>query len=119
MSSQKHFIQDRTALLLVSVNTFLALSAVVLVALKLNASRGTASYIISYRSSLGIDGYTQGTVWDVGSFIVAAVLALLIGTVLGYRAYPIKRELSLAVLTLTVLLLVLVIIVSYALLLLR
>lgn len=119
MSSTKHFIQDRTALLLVSVNAFLALAAMVLIGLKLDASKGTVNYIVSFRSSLGFDGYTQGTVWDVASFMVAAGLIFLIGLTLSYRTYPIKRELSLAVLTLTVPLLVLVIIVSNALLLLR
>ncbi len=119
MSSTKHFIQDRTALLLVSVNAFLALAAAVLIALKLDASKGTVNYIVSFRSSLGFDGYTQGTVWDMASFVVAAGLILIIGLILSYRTYPIKRELSLAVLTLTIPLLILIILVSNALLLLR
>ncbi|QQS20368.1 hypothetical protein IPL85_02905 [Candidatus Saccharibacteria bacterium] len=119
MSSTKHFIQDRTALLLVSVNAFLTLAAIVLVALKLEASKGTTNYIVSFRSSLGFDGYTQGTGLDVASFMAAAVVLFFIGLILSYRTYPIKRELSLAVLSLTVPLLLLVIIVSNALLLLR
>jgi len=119
MAVGKHFFQDRSALLLVSINVFLALVAIVLIALKMNATKGTVNYVISYRSSLGIDGYTTGTMWDVSSFIVAAVLILSFGMVLGYRVYNIRRELSLAVLALTVPLLVLLIIVSKALLFLR
>lgn len=119
MSAKKTFLQDRSTLLLVSINSFLALAATVLIALKLNASKGTASYIVSYRSSLGIDGYTQGTFWDISSLIVAAWLVLLLGVILSYRTYQIRRELSLAVLSLTMPLLVLLIIVSNALLLLR
>ncbi len=119
MSSQKHFIQDRSALLLVSLNAFLALAAVVLVALKLDSSKGTVNYIVSFRSSLGFDGYTQGTAWDIVSFMVAAVLIFTVGLALAYRTYKIKRELSLGVLALTLPLLVLLIIVSNALLLLR
>lgn len=119
MTGKRHFIQDRTALLLVSANAFLALAAVVLISLKLNASKGTVNYIVSYRSSLGIDSYTQGTFWDIVSFMVAAVLILTLSVVLAYRSYRIKRELSIAVLALTVPLLVLLIIVSNALLILR
>ena len=119
MSSQKHFIQDRLALLLVSLNAFLALAAVVLVALKLDSSKGTVNYIVSFRSSLGFDGYTQGTAWDIVSFMVAAVHIFAVGLALAYRTYKIKRELSLGVLALTLPLLVLLIIVSNALLLLR
>ena len=119
MTGKKHFIQDRSTLLLVSVNAFLTLAAVVLISLKLNASKGTVNYIVSYRASLGIDSYAQGTFWDIMSFIVAAVLILVMGIVLAYRTYHIKRELSVGVLVRTVPLLVLLIIVSNALLILR
>lgn len=119
MTTKRHFIHDRTALLLVSVNAFLALAAVVLISLKLNASKGTVNYIISYRASLGIDSYTQGTFWDIMSFIVAAVLILVLGILLAYRTHRIKRELSLAVLILTLPLLLFLLIVSNALLILR
>ncbi len=119
MTDTKHFIQDRTALLLVSANSFLALAAVVLVLLKVNATKGTVNYIISYRASLGIDGYTQGGVWDIMSFVAAALIFLVIAIFLGYRTYRIRRELSLVILALTLPLLVLLIIVSNALLFLR
>lgn len=119
MTSKRHFIQDRSALLLVSTNAFLALAAATLIALKLNASKGTVNYIVSYRASLGIDSYTQGGVWDIMSFIVAAVLIFVLSILLAYRTYHIKRELSIAILLLTIPLLVLLIIVSNALLILR
>lgn len=119
MTGSKHFIQDRTALLLVSANGFLALAAVVLIGLKLSAAQGTINYIVSYRASLGIDSYSQGTVWDIVSFIAAAVTIFTISLLLGYRTYKINRQLSLTVLVLTLPLLVLLIIVSNALLILR
>ncbi|PID30740.1 hypothetical protein CSA80_04210 [Candidatus Saccharibacteria bacterium] len=119
MSVRKNFIQDRSSLLLVSINAFLMLAAITFVALKLDASKGTSNYIISFRSSLGLNGYTQGTVWDVMGLIAAAVVFFVVGLVLAYRTYPIRRELSLVVLALTMPLLVLLIIVSNALLLLR
>lgn len=119
MAKNQKFIHDRGALLLVSINAFLALVAIVLISLRLNASKGTANYIVTYRGSLGIDSYMQGSATDIASFIVAAVLVLLFAVFIGYRSYPIRRELSLAVLGLSVLLLALIIIVSNALLILR
>lgn len=119
MATGKRFIEDRSALLLVSLDSFLALVACVLILLKINATKGTANYIISYRSSLGIDGYTQGTVWDVASFIAAALLLTVLGFALSYRVYRIRRELSVGLLALTAFLLMLLIVVSNALLMLR
>ena len=117
MAANKHFLQDRTALLMVSGVTFLALAAVVLVALKLGSGQG--SYIVSYRASLGLDRYTTGTATDIAGFMVAAVLMVAVSITLAYRTYRIKRELSLVVLGLTFPLLLFLIVVSSALLVLR
>jgi hypothetical protein len=119
MASTKHFSQDRTALLLISGNSFLLLLAVIPVLLKLNAMRGTVNYIVSYRAVSSIDPYATGTIWDVISFIVAAVVFYAIGMVLGYKVHAVKRELALLVLTLTLPLLGFLIVVSNALLVLR
>lgn len=119
MAAQKHFLQDRTALLLVSGSAFLMLAAVVLILLKLGSGQGTTNYIVSYRASLGIDRYTTGTVSDIVSFIVAAVLIFGVGLTLSYQAYRVKRELALTILALTLPLLLFLIVVSNALLVLR
>ncbi len=92
----------------------MTLTAIVLILLKIG--QGTSNYIVSYRASLGIDRYTTGTVKDILSFIVAAVLIFAVSLVLAYRSYPVKRELSLVVLALTVPLLLFLIVVSNALL---
>ena len=63
--------------------------------------------------------YILGTALDIASFMIAAVLIFAFAVVLGYRTYPIKRELSLVVLSLSSVLLILIIIVSNALLILR
>lgn len=114
MATHKHFLQDRTALLLVSGTAFLTLVAVVLILLKLG--QGSSNYIVSYRASLGIDRYATGTVKDLIAFIIAAVLIFGFSLTLGYKAYPVKRELSLVVLSLTFPLLLFLIVVSNALL---
>lgn len=116
MATPKNFLQDRTALLLTSGNAFLALVATVLVLLKVGSGQGTGSYIVSYRSSLGLDAYRSGTKWDVASFILFGVMVFAIGVLLAYQTYPIKRELALTILGLTVPLLVLLIIVANSLL---
>lgn len=105
--------------MLASLNTFLALAAIVLALLKINATRGTVNYIVSYRAIPGIDRYSVGTIWDVTSFIAAAVVLYAIGVVLAYRVYAVRRELTLLVLALTAPLLVFLIMVSNALLVLR
>lgn len=106
-------------MLLVSGTAFLTLATIVLILLKLGSGQGTSNYIVSYRASLGIDRYTTGTVKDILSFIVAAILIFGLSLTLSYKAYPVKRELSLVVLALTLPLLILLIIVSNALLVLR
>lgn len=119
MASKKHFLQDRTALLLVSGNSFLALAAIVLTALKLSAGRAAGNYIVQCRDCsnvANIDRFTNGTASGIWSFIIFAVMVLVIGLALGYRAYPIKRHLSLVILALTLPLLLLTTIVSNALL---
>lgn len=119
MATNKHFLQDRTALLLVSGISFLTLTAVVLVLLKLGSGQGTSNYIVSYRASLGIDRYTTGTVRDIFSFIIFALLIFSLSIILSYKTYKVKRELSLVVLALTFPLLAFLIVVSNALLVLR
>ena len=119
MATQKHFLQDRTALLLVSGNAFLTLAAVAVVLLKIGTNQGTNNYIVAYRSLLGINAYKTGTVSDIISFIFFALLVFGVSLTLGYRTYPLKRELSLAILALTLPLLLFAIVVVNALLVLR
>lgn len=114
---QKYF-RDHLVLLLLSADTFLAFLASVFVLLRLSAGHGN-SYIVQYRSSLGINAFKTGSVSELLSFIGFALLVLAIHTVLSMRVYHIHRQLAIAVLSLGILLLVLTIIVSNALLVLR
>ncbi len=119
MTANKHFFQDRTTLLLVSIMLFLTLVAVALVLLRLGSAPGTGNYIVAYRASLGIDRYTTGTISDVLSFVVAALLISSVSLTLAYRSYRVRRELSMTVLGLTIGLLLFLIFVSNSLLMLR
>jgi hypothetical protein len=118
MATQKHFLQDRTALLLVSGMAFLTLAAIILILLKIGGGQ-SGDYIVSYRASLGIDRYGTGTFTDILGFMVAAVLIFGFSLALAYKSYPVRRELSLSILALTFPLLLFLIVVSNALLVLR
>jgi len=97
----------------------MTIANIVVVLLKMNATRGTANYITYYRPSLGLDRYATGSAWDILSFVLAALVVGFFGFVLSFRVYGIKRELSLVVLSLSLLLLVLLVVVGNALLVLR
>lgn len=114
MATTKKFFHDRLVLLLLSVNAFLALLAVLSVLLRLQG--GGEGFIVQYRSNLGIRALKEGDVGQILPFIAFALVVLLVHSVLSYRAYPIRRQLSVLVLSLGTLLLSLSIIVSSALL---
>lgn len=118
MATSKKYFHDHFVLLLLSVNAFLAVAASILVLLRLSSSHGN-SYIVQYRPSLGINAYQTGSVLELLSFVVFALLVLTVHTMISLRAYQIHRQLAIAVLSLGILLLILTIIVSNALLVLR
>lgn len=125
MATNKHFLQDRTMLLFVSGETFLMLFSSTVILLRLNASRDKAIFVSQFRSLPNAPDFAaggigvNGTVWDIISFVVAAFVLYVIGMVLAYRVYRIRRELALVVLVLTLVLLAFLIAVSNILLVIR
>ncbi|CAN5186363.1 hypothetical protein BH09PAT3_BH09PAT3_4890 [soil metagenome] len=115
MAAPKKYYQDHLILLLLSTNAFLAFSTIVLVLARLSAGHGS-SYIVQYRSSLGINAFKTGGVSDLLGFILFALLVLVVHTTLSLRTYPVNRHLSIVILSLGILLLLLAIIISNALL---
>ena len=105
-------------LLLLSINTFLALLCSILILLKLDAGQ-SEGYIIQYRANLGLSAFKSGGVSTLISFILFATLVLLFHTLLSMRVYTIRRNFAIAVLGMGLLLLVVATIVSNALLVLR
>jgi hypothetical protein len=118
MATNKKYFQDHFILLLLSTNIFLAFSTVVIMLARLSDGR-TGSVITQYRPTLGIGEYQRGSVTELLSFIVFALLVATVHTVLSQRIYQIHRHLAIVVLGLGILLLLLGIIVSNALLALR
>lgn len=118
MTISKRYLQDRLILLLLSINTFLAVLTSVWVIFKLDPGR-SAGYIVQYRASLGISALKTGSMTDIIAFIGFAILILALHVVLSIKAYPIRREVAVITLVLGVLLLLIDLIVSNALLVLR
>jgi hypothetical protein len=114
MASTKKYFHDRFVLLLLSVNAFLTVLAVLTVLLRLQG--GGEGFIVQYRANLGVSAFQPGDLSGILMFIVFAVVVLVVHSALSYKAYPIQRQLSLLVLALGTLLLGLSIIVSQALL---
>lgn len=118
MATPKKYFHDHLVLLLLSINAFLAIAGSIFILVRLSTSHGTG-YIVQYRSSLGINAFKTGSVVELLSFAVFALLVLVIHTSLSLRVYKIHRQPAIAVLALGILLLVLAIIISNALLTLR
>ena len=118
MATPKKFFHDHWVLLLLSINAFLTLALTVLVLLRLGSSHSTG-YIVQYRPNLGIGAFRTGSVAELFSFIGFGFLVLIIHSVLARRAYHVRRQVSLAILSLGVLLLLFAIIIANALLTLR
>ncbi|MDB5184274.1 MAG: hypothetical protein JWN38_82 [Candidatus Saccharibacteria bacterium] len=118
MATPKKFLNDHVVLLLLSTNAFLTLAGVLLILVRLSSGQ-TTSNIIAYRPSVGIEAFQRGSVLELVSFAGFAILVMVVHTILSMRAYHIRRQLALAILSLGVLLLLLTIIVSNSLLALR
>src|SRR5216117_1722487 len=115
MPITKKYFHDRTILLLLGVNIFLAFLVIVSVLFRLQLGGGTG-FIVQYRANLGIDQYKAGSVANLLSFIGFAMVILGTNVVLSHQTYHIRRQLAILILTLGVLLLLLCVIVSNALL---
>jgi uncharacterized membrane protein YhaH (DUF805 family) len=115
MPLPKKYLHDKLILLLLSGNVFLAFLCTVLVFLRLNIGQGGEGYIVQYRSNLGISAFTNGGAGEIISFALFALLVLAINIALSIRAYHVRRDLSIAVLSAGILVLLLAVIVSNAL----
>ena len=115
MATAKTYFHDHFVLFLLTINTFLAFFAAIVVFLRLSSSHGN-SYIVQYRASLGVSAFKTGSVTTIISFAILALLLLAIDLVLSYKTYSISRHLAVMVLSMGLVLTVLDIIVSNALL---
>ena len=125
MATNKHFFQDRTMLLFVSFETFIVLLSSALILLRLNAARDKVIFVSQFRSLPNAPDFAagglgvNGSVWDIISFVVAAIGIYAFGMILAFRVYRLRSELALTVLVLTLVLLLFLLAVSNILLVIR
>ncbi len=112
------YLHDRLVLLLVSVNTFLAVVASAWVLFHLDPGRSNG-YIVEYRVNRGLSAFKTGSAGDILAFIFFVSFILVFNIMLSRKVYHIRRYFAVAILGMTVVLLILAIIVSNALLVLR
>jgi hypothetical protein len=108
----KKYIHDKLVLLLLSVNVFLAFMSSVVILLRLGSGQGGGGYFVQYRSNLGISAFKTGGTGEVISFLVFAVVVVVVVSILSIKAYRMRRELSLIILSVGILLLALNAVVS-------
>ena len=97
MATPKKYTHDRIILLLLSIVTFIGVGNSLVMALRLLNSQNN-SYIIQYRSSLGLNAFRSGSVENLAAFIVFMLLAVVAAYVLSRRIYPLRRHLAIIVL---------------------
>jgi len=114
MPISKKFFHDKLILSLLSVNIFLAAICVLIVLLRFGAGGASNDYIVQFRANLGISSFKTGSLGSILSFALFAILVTAINATLSFRVYPIRRQLSLAILSLGGMIMVLTLIVSNA-----
>ncbi len=92
--------------------------AIVVIVSRIIANSGSG-YIVQYRGDVGIGAFQTGNLLDFVYFIIFAIFIAVFHTILSYRTYDIRRQLSLLILTMSLLLLITTTIVGNALLVLR
>jgi hypothetical protein len=110
MATPKKYFHDRTVLLLLSINLFLALLLTVWIAAKLQGNHNSA-YFIQYRQNLGLTFRTGGVSGPI-SFIVFGLATMVATILLSKKAYPIRRQLGLTLIAFGIFLEILAFIVS-------
>ncbi len=120
MEISKNYFQDKIILLLLSVNAFIAIATVVMIALRVGS--GHTDYIVQCRDCSNVQAisrFSKGGISEILAFMVFSVGVAAVHTILSIKLFNINRQLTVVVLAFGTLLLVLSFIISYALLLLR
>ncbi len=114
MHIPKNYFHDRLILALISVNAFLAIVTGLLVIFRLRNSN-SEGLVGQYHANLGLSAFEPGSTAGYLSFVIFALLVLVLHTLLSMRMYHRRREYAVAILWMGLCLLVLALIVSNAL----
>ncbi|HEX5394885.1 MAG TPA: hypothetical protein VFW52_00825 [Candidatus Saccharimonadales bacterium] len=114
MEAPKKYLHDRVVLLLLTVMAILLVIGVSLVLMRFDPSRNPTT-TIAYRPSVTGTQYQSGKPLDI--YLMAAFMIIIAGTalILSLQTHPIRRFLSVFILSSTIFLLAMAIIVSNAL----
>lgn len=115
MSLSKKFLHDRTVLLLISLNSFFMLFGFLSVLLRLGGGK-TGSYIVEYRSNLGLSAYKPGDSTDLFKFVLFGLVSFIVFLAVSIKVYSLRRYVAVASLGLCLIILALSLVVSNALL---
>ena len=121
MAISSKFFKDHYILLLMTVNLFLCIIALVFIIVRLSSVHST-NYIIQCRNCSdpnAVNKFISGSIIDMIGFIVFSVIVLVSTGALSYRVFLINRRLSVAVLGMGIVLQVLTLIITNALFILR
>ena len=121
MAISRKYFHDHYILLLLSTNIFLCLLVSIFVIVRLSSGHST-SYIVECRDCSdpnAINKFMTGGVTELLSFIVFALVVVIVHASLSLKVYTIHRQLAVAILSLGILLQVLTLTVSNSLLVLR
>jgi hypothetical protein len=96
----KKYFQDRPILFLNLIVILGALINIISTTLRIDASQNIV--ILRYQVALGLAGFQRGSVVQLYSFAVAALLMAIIAVFLSARLYNQRRALSILILSLTI-----------------
>jgi hypothetical protein len=114
MTTAKNYFQDRLILILLGLNAFLACLIILEVLLYLPGAATTSQRIVQYRPNLGqVNQYKLGSSSSLYNFIGFAGLVFMVHLALSMKAYPIRQQLAVVVISLSSLLLLLGALVGY------
>lgn len=115
MATKRLYSHDHSMLLLSIINIFIGISTVLVITIRL-ISQNHSAYFIQYRPILGLNSFQTGSLSDILSFILLALLVLIFSLFMGYKVYNINRNFSLVVLNSGLFLEILILLVSNSLL---
>lgn len=111
----KTYFHDRLVLLLLTVNAFLAVASILIIALRLGDT--SVAYTVQYFPHLNpLDQKKVGGLGEILSFIGFIVVAFIFQLVVSMKLYHIRKHAAQMVLALSLILLVYALIVAYSLL---
>lgn len=115
MELTKKYIHDKIMLLLASSNVFLAFLCTVSLLLRMSNTGAAENFIIEYRPNLGISAFQSGSVLDMASFAIFALVVAVLSIMISVNTYKVRRALSVIVLASGIILLLMAIVISNAL----